>query len=158
MKDFLIQVEKITGVSDPDRACGVFTKRASVEGGGMGTVVAGVLVRSESEADLQVYTRDIFDLLTKRLEGGSEGMLGVLEAAKASSIEYAKSKNIDLAFVYTFFFEDVCYIAKSGEDVKLLVFEPPKSLEITFESGSGPIKEGQIYLVATKKFLSIFDT
>lgn len=158
MKDFLIQVEKITGISDPDRACGVFTKRVSVENGGMGTVVAAVLVRSESEADLQVNTRDIFELLTKRLEGGSEGMLGVLEAAKENSIEYAKSKNIDLSFVYTFFFEDVCYIAKYGEDVKLLVFEPPKSLEITFESGSGPIKQGQIYLVATKKFLSVFDT
>ena len=161
MKDFLIQVEKITGVADSDRACSVFTKRVSVSDGSVGTVVAGILARqakSSSESDLQSDIGDVFDLLVKKLEGGSSGMLEVLEFAKNTAINYAKERNIELSFVYTFIFQDVCYIAKFGDSVKLLVFEPPKSLEITFESGSGPVKHGQIYLVATKKFLSIFDT
>src|SRR3990172_906111 len=52
--------------------------------------------------------------------------------------------------------KDVCYIARHDQNFKIFVFEPPKSLEITFEEGSGPIKIGQIYLISTEKFLSIF--
>src|SRR3989344_4731181 len=55
-----------------------------------------------------------------------------------------------------------CVLIKNGQDVDIQIllkdiFEPPKSLEITFEEGSGPIKIGQIYLISTEKFLSIFD-
>src|SRR3989344_898124 len=158
MKDFLIQVEKISGVSDPDRACGIFTKRVSVSDGRVGTAVGAILVKSENKGDLAANVKDVFDLLVKKIEGAESEFLNVLESAKGAAGEYAKTRGLELSFVYTFFFEEVCYIAKAGENVKLLVFEPPKSLEITFESGSGPIGEGQIYLIATKKFLSIFDT
>ena len=155
---YLVQVEKITGLAEGESACGVFNKRVSTADGNLGTVVAGILLKSQKEVDLAAITRDIFELSVKKLEGVRGGILAALISAKNAASEYARAKNLEVSFIYTFFFEDVCYVVRLGDRVKLLVFEAPKSVEITFESGSGPLGDGQVYLIATEKFLSIFDT
>ena len=156
--DYLVHVEKISGRNSGNRACGIFTKRVSVGDGDLGTMVACISIKSSAGEDLQTILGDIFELSVKKLEGTADGILNALEFFKNSAVEYARAKNLEVSFIFTFFFENVCYVVRFGKDVRLLVFEAPKSVEITFESGSGPIAPGQIYLIATDRFLSIFDT
>jgi len=158
MVEFSLKIEKIAGLAGEKSACGVFTKRLTLSDGTLGVIVSLVLVTDGNGEDLQTVLRDIFELSTKKLESANleEGILGAVRLAEEATKEYV-SGDLKIHFAQLFFYKDVCYITRNGEKIKILVFDPPKQAEISFESGSGPIKMGQIYLVATEKFLSLFD-
>lgn len=153
--DFSLHVEKISGLPSDNSICGVLTKRVTLSDSRAGTLVSCILVSGEG-ADLSGVLPDIFEITQKKLEESNEGILEALKSAIASSRRY--NPGLEINFVHTFFFEDVCYISRLGDKVKLFVFHPPKSVEISFEFGSGPVSGGQMYLLATDAFLSIFDT
>src|SRR3989344_2584134 len=136
MQDFSLKIEKITG----------------------------------QEIDAQILLKDIFELSTKKLEDAQGQILQSLESARDACREHILERQTSepkasedlqkpqVSFVLLFFYKEACYIARHDQNIKIFVFEPPKSLELTFENGSGPINPGQIYLLATEKFLSIFDS
>lgn len=153
-----MKVEKITGTAGESGAVSVFNKNIAVGDGAMGTLVGCVLLKSEDGGDVAAIGRDIFELSTAKLEGAKGSLLEAVKGISAATLNLVSGSKLQADFVYTLFYKNVCYIGRHGEGVKLLVFEPPKSTEITFESGSGPVAPGQVYLLATEKFLSFFDT
>jgi len=156
MKDISVQVEKVTGQASDSVACGVFTARIPLAGGNVGTLVSCILIKASPDADLSEAQRNIFEIAEKKLDGIEGGILAVLQSAVANTKTYGE--NLEISLLHTFFYEGICYVCRLGEGVKLFVFDPPKSVEIKFESGSGPVSGGQIYLLATEAFFSIFDT
>ena len=170
MQDFSLKIEKITGQASSNTACGVFSKKITLSSGELGTLVACVLIKNGQEIDAQILLKDIFELSTKKLEDAQGQILQSLESARDACREHILERQTSepkasedlqkpqVSFVLLFFYKEACYIARHDQNIKIFVFEPPKSLELTFESGSGPIKSGQIYLISTEKFLSIFDS
>ncbi|HSX18938.1 MAG TPA: hypothetical protein VLE91_02255 [Candidatus Saccharimonadales bacterium] len=149
-----VSVEKISGRPSESVVCTILKKTVNVADSGSGTLVSCILAAGEGVAPEIIS--DIFEIAQKKLEGGDDGVLSSLKSALEASRNY--NTNLVISFIHCFFFDDVCYIVRFGERVKLFVFAPPKSLEITFESGSGPAEAGQMYLLASDAFLSIFDT
>jgi len=158
MEEFSLKIEKIAGVASEHSACGVFNKKVTLADGTLGTVVSCILVKCEEEEDAQVVLRDIFELITTKLEGAEGSILAAVCKVSEAMQELVLGRKLEVSFIDTFFYENVCYIAKFGDGVRILVFEPPRFSEIKFEAGSGPIAAGQIYLIATDAFLSIFDS
>ena len=170
MQDFSLKIEKITGQASSDTACGVFSKKITLANGELGTLVACVLIKNGQEIDAQTLLKDIFELSGKKLEDAQDRILESLEFARdacrgqildgqtSEPKASEDSQKPQVSFVLLFFYKEACYIARHDQNIKIFVFEPPKSLELTFEEGSGPISTGQIYLLATEKFLSIFDS
>lgn len=150
-----VTTHKISGRSSAVSACGIFTKRITLADLSAGTLVSCILVRGEGK-DLSDVMRGIFEIAEKKLEGGEGGLLAILEETTLPAKNYAPDVEVDL--VHAFFYADVCYFVRIGQTVKVLLFEPPKSGEIDFESGSGQTRAGQLYLIATDSFFSIFDT
>lgn len=153
--ELIVTTHKITGRPTEASGCGVFTKRITLADLGVGTLVSCILVRGEGK-DLGEVMRGIFEIAEKKLEGGEGGLLAILEGTLAPAKNYATGVDVDL--VHVFFYEEVCYIVRLGQAVCVFLFEPPKSAELNFESGSGPTRAGQLYLIATDSFFSIFDT
>lgn len=153
-----VQIEKITGVPSKGTACSVYKKRVDLKDGKSGTIVSLFLAEGKESTAISEVSSDIFDAAVGKLEETEGGVLEALNSSLSIASTLASSNNLNISFAHLFFFEGASFIVKSGEKVKVYVFSPPKSLEITFESGSGPISKGQIYLVATEAFLSIFDT
>lgn len=151
-----IQVGKISGTKSNLAICGIFNKRISLADSTEGTLVSCLLIRSESKVDLPKALSDIFEIAEKKLEGVESGILDALKSVVLVCKNYDPKLRVN--FVHTFFYEDVCYIVRLGKDVKLMVFDPPKSTKVDFESGSGPTSAGQIYILATEAFFAIFDT
>lgn len=159
-----VQIEKITGLADDSASCGVFSKRVATASGDLGTLVSLILVKSNSRENSGETLTDIFEVAVKKLEEADSGsavqnrrFLDVLKNAVVWSIDYAAGREVEASFVFAFFLDDVCYIAKAGEDVSLYIFEGKKFVQITFEDGSGPLRPGQIYLMATQSFLNTYD-
>lgn len=167
-----VAIHKITGQPSAVSGCGVFTKRITLADLSVGTLVSCILVHGQGK-DLGEVMRGIFEIAEKKLEGSEEGLLAVLEETLAPAKNYAAGVDVDL--VHAFFYKqslrsssldeletaglgDVCYIVRLGQAVRVFLFEPPKSAELNFESGSGPARAGQLYLIATDSFFSIFDT
>ena len=169
MQDFSLKIENITGQASRDIACGVFNKKITLANGEQGTLVACVLIKNGQDVDIQILLKDIFELSSKKLEDAQDRILESVESARDACRQHLPERQTSepqasqdlqkpqVSFALLFFYKDVCYIARHDQNFKIFVFEPPKSLEITFEEGSGPIKIGQIYLISTEKFLSIFD-
>ncbi|MBI2598861.1 hypothetical protein HYW40_01435 [Candidatus Curtissbacteria bacterium] len=157
MGDLNLTIEKIAGAGDENFSCSVFNKKVTLSGGDSGTLVGCLTVEGSGDEERQTATRDIFELFLKKLETGEEGALELLESGQKATDAYLEGQSLEASFVFAFFFKDVCYIVRRGDLVKILVFDPPKSSEITFESGSGPARGGQLYLIATEKFLENFD-
>lgn len=155
MAEMTVSVEKITGKPKSEVASRVFVKRVTLADATVGTLVSCLLAHGEG-ADRADVLSAIFEIAERKLEGAEEGILAALEATALPTKNYNSS--LEISLVHAFFYEDVCYIVKIGNEVKVLVFDPPKSTEIKFESGSGPISGGQLYLFATEAFLSTFDT
>lgn len=154
MAEISLAIEKITGKASADTVCGVFSSKVTVGEVESGTLVSCILTRGES-ANVDAL-RDFFEIAQKKLEGAEGGILKALVA----TLEPTKSAygGLDVSLVHAFFVEDVCYIVRLGTEVGVWLFDPPNSAQITFESGSGPVSAGQLYLIATEAFLSIFDT
>jgi hypothetical protein len=155
MEDFSIQVEKVTGQASDTVVCSVFSARVSMANSNVGTLVSCILVKGEI-GDIGETQKNIFEIAQKKLESADGRILASLESATSAIKSYGQELEINL--VHTFFFDNACYVSRAGDGVKLFVFDPPKSVEIKFKSGSGPISSGQTYLIATEAFLSIFDT
>ena len=153
-----LEIEKITGMADSAHISAVFSRRVTLADGGVGTMISCILLSGSSDSEAQAIVSNLFELAANKLEGSGDSILAVLEGAGDACREYVSGKKLALSFGHVFFYKDVCYIVKHGEGVKLWVFEPPKSVEITFESGSGPVAPGQIYVLATLKFFKIVET
>lgn len=153
MAEMTVSVEKVTGKPKSEVASRVFVKRVTLADATVGTLVSCLLARGEGAGRADVLSA-IFEIAEKKLEGAEEGILAALEA----TVLPTKNSSLEISLVHAFFYEDVCYIVKIGNEIKVLVFDPPKSTEIKFESGSGPISGGQLYLFATEAFLATFDT
>lgn len=168
LSELSLAIEKIAGTPDAQCSCAVFNRRAylspaqnrkvNLPMGDFGTLVGCILVRGENVEEMTAVTRDVFELFPKKLEISEEGVLETLQSAKSAAGQYLAGRQVDISFAFAFFFADVCYIVRSGKSVKVLVFDPPKSTELSFEEGSGPVRAGQLYLLATEKFLENFDT
>lgn len=154
-KQFKLAIQKIAGKSDDKAAVGVFNKRINLSDGTEGTFLSCFVVADSGVADSQVLLSDVFDLATKKIEE-STAPLEAVKAAAGACEDFGTRDEVKLSFAILLFWSEACYIGRGGDDVKVLVF--PKKTEIKFNFGSGPVKDGQIYLVATGKFLSIFDT
>ncbi len=157
MAEFPLKIEKIAGLADETGATGAFAKRVNLADGSLGTVVACILVKSEKEQDFQTLLADLFEIICKKIEDGSEGALAAVAAARDGVAAHAPDYEGEVSLGLAFFYKSACFLAEQGKDIKIWVFEPPKSVEITFDSGSGPQKTGQVYLLASVDFLSMFD-
>ncbi|OGD83374.1 hypothetical protein A3G14_02920 [Candidatus Curtissbacteria bacterium RIFCSPLOWO2_12_FULL_38_9] len=157
MEEINLQIEKITGQASERASCGVFSARVSFGDGTIGTLVSCILVKGAGSGDGATVVKDIFDLANKKLEGAQTGSLEALKQASESSREFTSSKNLDASFSLTLFYKNASYISRSGDKVKVWVFANSNSQELSFGHGSGHLKNGQIILIATEKFLSSFD-
>lgn len=160
-----MKIEKVTGTADELGAVTVFNKNIAIADAGVATLVGCVLLRGKDGGDIGNVGRDIFELVTAKLEGAEGSLLEAIKRISAATLNLVSGsprgeagKKLEINFVYTIFYKNVCYIGRHGERVRLLVFDPPNSGEITFESGSGPVRPGQVYLLATEKSLPFFDT
>ncbi|MCR4324726.1 MAG: hypothetical protein NUV69_03485 [Candidatus Curtissbacteria bacterium] len=156
MEEASIHVEKVTGLPGEGVACRVFTTKVSIADF-VGTVVSCIYVVGK-EAESSEVLSDVFDLSVKKLEEGEDGVLSALKQTSANVRSYLAGKDLELHFATVVFYQGAAYICRFGESVKVFVFSPPKSSELTFEVGSGRVGSGQIYLLATEAFLSLFDT
>ncbi len=159
MEDLPLKIEKIAGNPSENSACGVFSKRITLVDGSIGTYVGCVLLKDGKDEDLSILLRDIFELSTNKLEsaGLGDGILEAVELCGEATHDYLAPKNLQVSFTHTFFYKNVAYIGRRGDAIRVLVFEPPQEAEIKFESGSGPVRAGQLMLMATEKFLEKFD-
>ena len=157
MEDVNLQIEKITGQANDAACCGVFSSRVSFGDGTIGTLVSCILVKGAGSSDGAKQVKEIFDLANKKLEGAQSGSLDILKRAGEISKEYTSSKNLDASFSLILFYKSASYIFRSGSKVKVWVYLGAGAQELSFENGSGHLKEGQIILIATEKFLSSFD-
>ena len=155
-----LDIQKVSGAPRPDCVCQVFVNRLILADSQVATLVSVFLVKTENRKDLQKLLSEVFELSIQKIEEGNldEGMLAILSNASLKVTQFLKQENVKASFAHTLFYKDAVYIARHGEGVKLLVFEPESSQEIKFQEGSGRVKESQLFLIATEKFLSIFDT
>ncbi len=156
LSELSLAIEKIAGTPSGNFLCAVFNQKVNLTSGDLGTLVGCILARGEGEA-IQIASRDVFEFFPKKLEISEEGILETLGSVREAAVKYLEGQDFQIGFIFAFFCKNACFIVKSGEGVKVLVFDPPKSDEITFESGSGPVHPGQLYLIATGKFLESFD-
>lgn len=156
MAELSLQIEKITGTASGDAASSVFSSRVSFADGSVGTLVSCILVLGKSP-DVGGIIKDIFDVALRKFEQAESGSLETLKSAVKFSRDSVLQGELDVSFVHALFYKNAVYIGKSGERVKIFVYEPPKSVELTFEFGSGPVKADQLYLLATEKFFASFD-
>ena len=152
----VVKIEKLIGVSTGRSASGVYSSKISFADGAVATLVSCILVKDSREEDVQLVARDIFEIANKKLEGKEGDILQTLAAAKDAGGQHLEAGNIDAAFAHIIFYKGATYVAKFGKGIKIFVYLPPKSVELTFETGSGPLKEGQLYLIATEEFISQF--
>src|SRR3989344_7408553 len=155
-----LDIQKVSGAPRPDCVCQVFVNRLILADSQVATWVSVFLVKTENRQDLQKLLSEVFELSIQKIEEGNldEGMLAILSNASLKVTQFLKQENVKASFAHTLFYKDAVYIARHGESIKLLVFEVESSQEIKFQEGSGRVKESQLFLIATEKFLSIFDT
>lgn len=158
MADFTLAIEKITGNTSADSACAVFNRRITLADSTVGTLVGCVLARADDGDDVQIIIRDLLSLASERLEGLEGSVLSGLVHIRDLSGEFLGDRKIGVDFAYAFFWRGAAYIVRRGDKVGVQVFDPPNSLAIKFSEGSGPVAHGQIYVIATEKFFSLFDT
>ncbi len=157
MTEFNLQIEKITGIATTDTEVGVFSRKITFEDGSVGTFVSCILTKDSQEQELSVFLSDLFEVAIKALEHMADGVLAALVSAKDADISYTEGKKFKASIIHTLFYKNTCYVVRFGDDVVLTVYEPGKSGEIKFESGSGVIKPSQVYVVSTRSFLEAFD-
>src|SRR3989344_5161020 len=155
-----LDIQKVSGAPRPDCVCQVFVNRLILADSQIATWVSVFLVKTENRKDLQKLLSEVFELSIQKIEEGAidEGVLAILSNAALKVTQFLELEKVKASFAHTLFYKDAVYIVRHGEGVKLLVFEPESSQEIKFQEGSGRIKDSQLFLIATEKFLSIFDT
>ena len=155
-----LDIQKVSGAPKPDCVCQVFVNRLILADSQVATLVSVFLVKTENHQDLPKLLSEVFELSIQKIEEGAiaEGVLAILSNSALKVVQFLEQEKVKASFAHTLFYKDAVYIARHGEGVKLLVFEPESSHEIKFQKGSGRVKDKQLFLIATEKFLSIFDT
>src|SRR3989344_3219792 len=155
-----LDIQKVSGAPKPDCICQVFTHRLILADSQVATLVSVYLVKTENHEDLQKLLAEVFELSIQKIEEGAiaEGVLALLSNAALKVVQFLEQEKVEASFAHTLFYKDAVYIARHGRGIKLLVFEPESLQEIKFQKGSGRVKDNQLFLIATEKFLSIFDT
>lgn len=150
------QVEKIVGAASSGVGCGVFNKNVVLPDGSDGLAVG--CVRVAGEGDLDVITQDVFNFEVTILETlGGEGILEPLKGIYPKVEAYIGERKLDVSFVLGFFYKGICYLLRSGDEVLVEVFEPPQSSQLDIKAGSGKLSDGQVYMIATKTCVDLFD-
>lgn len=157
MADLILTFEKVAGAGDAKSSCAIFNRRVTLADSSVGTIV-GCLMAKSDDADVQIIIRDLVELAASKLEGYENGVLAALVHVRDLSVNFIADRKVSVDFAYLVFYKDVCYIVRLGDGVKVQVFDPPKSGEVKFSEGSGPVEPGQIYVIATDRFLTLFDT
>src|SRR3990172_7793054 len=160
MERLKLNIQKVSGAPSASCVCQVFTHRLILADSQVATLVSVFFVKTENRQDLQKLLSEVFELSVQKIEEGNldEGILAILSNAALKVTQFLEQEKVKASFTHTLFYKDAVYIARHGESVKLLVFEPESSHEIKFQKGSGRVKDKQLFLIATEKFLSIFDT
>lgn len=155
--DKYLQIEKI--ISPNAQNCAVFNKRIALSDESIATLIVCILVDGAAGDDLQTIFREVFDLAAKKIEDADSRTttLDILTTAINKAEDFLSQKEIKASLGACLFYLGACYLVLRGEKIKLLIFDPPAQKEIDFESGSGPAKAGQIYLLATSQFRKNFD-
>ena len=155
-----LDIQKVSGAPKPDCICQVFTHRLILADSQVATLVSVFFVKTENHQDLQKLLSEVFELSIQKIEEGAidEGLLVILSNAALKVTQFLEQEKVKTSFLATLFYKDAIYIARHGDGVKLMVFESESSQEIKFQEGSGRVKDSQLFLAATEKFLSIFDT
>ena len=155
-----LNIQKVSGAPSKDCVCQVFTQRVILADSQGATLVSVFFVRTGNHEDLGKLLSEVFELSIQKIEEGNmnEGVLSILSNAALKVVQFLEQEKVEASFLHTLFYKDALYIARHGESVKLMVFEPEGSQEIKFQEGSGRVKDNQLFLAATEKFLSIFDT
>src|SRR3990167_5675536 len=160
MERLKLNIQKVSGAPSASCVCQVFTHRLILADSQVATLVSVFLVKTENHQDLPKLLSEVFELSIQKIEEGAiaEGVLAILSNSALKVVQFLEQEKVKASFAHTLFYKYAVYIARHGEGVKLLVFEPESSQEIKFQKGSGRVKESQLFLIATEKFLSIFDT
>lgn len=154
--NFKYQVEKIVGEASGEVGCGVFNKNVVLPDGSDGLAVG--CVRAVGEGDLDVITQDIFNFEVTILETlGGEGILESLKGTYPKVEAYVGERKLEISFVLGFFYKGICYLLKNGEEIVIEVFDPPQSSQLDIGAGSGKLSDGQVYMIATKACVELFD-
>lgn len=158
MKKFHVKLEKLAGAASEKESCGVFSRRINFIDGSLGTLASVMFTKSESGVDFGKVISDLFEIATKKLEDcdPAYGLLEPLILAREATGDYLAQIDATCDFVYLFFYQNICYIVRFGEEVKIFLKKDSGACEISFDEGSGYLKEGQIFLVATAQFLNSF--
>lgn len=158
MSEFKLKLEKVVGPASEDSICGIFKKNVPVAEASA-TLISCFSLSTLGDIDGKVILSDLIELISKKFDeaGGGEGPLDILRAGTIAAGNYVSSKHLEVNFVNVLFYEAACYFSREGERVKFFVFRAPRKVEISFKDGSGPVKSGQLYLLATEAFLSAFD-
>ena len=157
MEELTFQIEKTAGLAREDAECGVINKKIVLADGEVGHLICCLLVYDSEPSKRQDSVRDIIELAERNLEGAEGSVLDVLKETLEGLKKYLEEQGVQASFLITFFYKNVCYIARHGDRVKLMVYENSSKSEIDIEAGSGPVAPGQTYLIATGKFLELFD-
>src|SRR3989344_454365 len=160
MERLKLNIQKVSGAPSASCVCQVFTHRLILADSQVATLVSVFLVKTENHQDLPKLLSEVFELSIQKIEEGAiaEGVLAILSNSALKVVQFLEQEKVKASFAHTLFYKDAVYIARHGEGVKLLVFEPESLQEIKFQKGSGRVKDNQLFLIATEKFLSIFDT
>src|SRR3990167_700594 len=160
MERLKLNIQKVSGAPSASCVCQVFTHRLILADSQVATLVSVFLVKTENHQDLPKLLSEVFELSIQKIEEGAiaEGVLAILSNSASKVVQFLEQEKVKASFAHTLFYKDAVYIARHGESIKLLAFEPESSQEIKFQKGSGRVKDMQLFLIATEKFLSIFDT
>ncbi|MBI4037488.1 hypothetical protein HY382_00405 [Candidatus Curtissbacteria bacterium] len=155
---FIYKTQKIAGGGNDNISCKVASSKLNLSGGEGVTIIALVTV-SDDSGKADVVAKDVLEIIFRRVEEDeiSSGMLALLASAKESALSYLLGKDCQVSFKTLLFFKDACFIASFGEDTDVWVYDPPDAKQLKFESGSGKIHNGQLFLLGTKKFFQTFD-
>src|SRR3972149_12302877 len=124
-----LDIQKVSGAPKPDCICQFFTHRLILADSQVATLVSVFFVRTENHQDLQKLLSEVFELSISKIEEGNmnEGALSILSNAALKVAQFLGQEKVEASFLHTLFYKDAVYIARHGNSVKLVVFEPKSS-------------------------------
>lgn len=152
---FKYQVEKIASAPGEGVEVGVFTKVLTLPEDGEGLLAACIL--TSGAGDLGQANHDVFDVAVKEMGKEEEGVLERMGRIGEAVSKYSPDGKVEVDYQLAFFYKGVCYLDRRGEKVQVVVFSDGAVRELSIRNGSGPVASGQVYLIATKTCLELFD-
>lgn len=155
MNTLPLKIEKISGLPGEKHTCGVFSKHITLADNSTGSLAFCILLEGELEGAGN-FLHQLVELEAKKLEEGKGSPLEALVGARVEVGALVDSHGYKASFVSVFFYKNAAYISRLGERVKVQVFKGSKSHEVKFGEGSGKINGGELFLIATDKFVDTF--